>query len=358
MSSSGSLKIGTLLLQAELVQEHDLMDSVQVAKRAKLPLGRVLIGAGFISDDMLNAALAAQSLIRDKVLAHEIAVKTLKAINERGIGFEEALREFGLHSDHLEFTARLGQLLVDSGMISAAQRNEAMQTALSGGLPIGRVLVLKRALSAISAYAALSAQVMIRADNITREQAVQALQTFRTSKCTFEEALMKAGYVKSNISNKIMLGELLIISDQISEEDFLTTLENSLGKDIPLGTVLIESGLITKEKLERILDAQRKVTEGQMTAEDAASFLQQDDGKSPPVSEDASVEFVDLRHLGQAIFGVPDLLIRGKVITHRQANSAQSEAIASELPLEQVLMARRANRLAGFGNSKTLHRLA
>jgi hypothetical protein len=98
--------------------------------------------------------------------------------------------------------------------------------------------------------------------------------------------------------------------------------------------------LITKEKLERILDAQRKITAGQMTVEDARNFLQQDNSQGLPVSKEMPEEFVDLRHLGQAIFGVPDLLIRGKVITHSQANSAQAEAIRSELPLEQVLLAR------------------
>jgi hypothetical protein len=367
MAVPGSLKIGTLLLQAELVQEHDLMDSVQVAQRVKLPLGRVLIGTGFLSDDMLNAALAAQSLIRDKVVSHEVAVKALKATNERGIGFEEALQELGLHSEHLEFTAKLGQLLVDSGMVSVAQRNEALQTALAAGLPIGRVLVLKRALSNLSAYAALSAQVMIRAASITREQAVEALKTFRTESCTFEAALMNAGYIQSNVSNKVMLGELLIISNQISEVDFLTALEKSLSNDLPLGTVLLESGLITKEKLDRTLDVQSKVTEGKITATVAADFLQQEDGESLAVSPGmpeaqmaepeaqkampgrqakqgtekiTAEDFVDLRHLGQANFGVPELLIMGKVITHRQANSAQEEAIRTGISLEKVLLAR------------------
>jgi hypothetical protein len=357
MAVSGSLKIGTLLLQAELVQENDLMDSVQVAKRVKLPLGRVLIGTGFLSDDMLNAALAAQSLIRDKIVSHEAAVKALKATNERGIGFEEALRELGLHSEHLEFTAKLGQLLVDSGMVSVAQRNEALQTALAAGLPIGRVLVLKRALSNLSAYAVLSAQVMIRAASITREQAVEALKTFRTESCTFEAALMNAGYIQSNVSNKVMLGELLIISNQISEVDFLTALEKSLSNDLPLGTVLLESGLITKEKLDRTLDVQSKVTEGKVTATVAADFLQQEDSESLALSpempeaqkgipgrqgtqKDAAEDFVDLRHLGQANFGVPELLIMGKVITHRQANSAQEEAIRTGVSLEKVLLAR------------------
>jgi hypothetical protein len=344
VATAGSLKIGTLLLQAELVQESDLADSVQVAKRMKLPLGRVLIGTGFISDDVLNAALAAQSLIRDKILDHEIAIKALKAINERGIGFEEALREFGLHSENLEFTAKLGQLLVDSGMINLGQRNEALQTAFAAGLPIGRVLVLKSVLSPLSVYAALSAQVMIRADNITRDQAIDALKTVRISKCTFEMALKSAGYAKPKVANKIMLGELLIISDQITEVDFLTALESSLCNDHPLGTVLIESGLITKEKLDRTLEIQKKVTEGKMSSAAAAEYLQQDDGDgsgSPAKMPGKKIHGqADLSGPEKGAFGIAELLMLCKVITHRVANSAEAEAERTGSKFEDVLLAR------------------
>jgi hypothetical protein len=339
MTMAGSLKIGTLLLQADLVKESDLADSVQVAKRMKLPLGRVLIGTGFITDDLLSAALAAQSLIRDKILSHDIAIKSLKAINERGIGFEDALREFGLHSEHLEFTAKLGQLLLDSGLINPTQRNEALQTALAAGLPIGRVLVLKGALSPLYIYAALTAQVMIRSGYIDRDKAIEALKTVKSEKITLEKALKDMGFVKPKVANKIMLGELLIISDQISEVDFLTALENSLSNDLPLGTVLIETGLISQEKLDRTLEAQKLVTTGQMTANSACEYLQKEEidgyGKS---SE--KIALGNLTSIPNNELGVIQMLVLGKVITTRHADSAMAEAKRTGQTQEEVLLAR------------------
>jgi hypothetical protein len=179
---------------------------------------------------------------------------------------------------------------------------------------------------------------MIRANNITRAQAVEALKTTWSSSCSFEEALKHVGYIKSNVSNKVMLGELLIISNQISEVDFLTALENSLINDLPLGTVLIEAGLITKEKLELTLATQKRVTAGEMTAAKAAEFLQQDDSEFGSAAGEPT--FAEMPNGGLANFGVAELLIFGKVITHRQATSAQAEAIRTGLPLQQVLLSR------------------
>lgn len=339
MTVAGSLKIGTLLLQAGIVTEEDLADSVQVAKRMRLPLGRVLVGTGFLSDEILNASLSAQSLIRDSIVPHEVGVKALKAVNKRGITFEDALSEYGLHSDQLEFTTKLGQLLVDSGMISVLQRNEGLQTALAAGLPIGRVLVLRRALSSRHIYAALSAQVMIRAGKITREQAVETLTISKINECSFQATLKEKGYVQPTVSTRIMLGELLIISNQITEIEFITALENSLIDDVPLGKVLIEGGLITQAKLDRTLEAQSKVADGLLTAVEAADHLQRDQ-YDVDVTTEMPVAFADLSNAGELNFGVPQLLVLGRVITHHQASSAHAKSLATGLTVEQVLLAR------------------
>ena len=303
----------------------------------KLPLGRVLIGTGFLTDDVLNAALSAQSLIRDNLLPQDVAVKALKEVQKKGITFAEALREFGINADHLEFTNKLGQLLVDSEMITVNQRNESLQVALAAGLPIGRVLVFKRAISNMHAYGALSAQVLIRAKKIAREQAVEALKMSKKSNCTFEAALRNGGYVNTNASNRIMLGELFIISNQISEVEFLTALENSLSDDRPLGKVLIDLQLISQDQLDRALAAQSQVCNGELSAADAAELLQQIDIESMPLETPATASAIAS---SEPAFGILELLVFGKLITNHQANYARLESVSSGLSLPQVLVQR------------------
>ncbi|HEY9754551.1 MAG TPA: hypothetical protein V6C97_05305 [Oculatellaceae cyanobacterium] len=331
MLSSTSLKIGSLLLQAELVKESDLNDSLPVAKKMKLPLGRVLVGTGFITDDMLNAALSAQSLIRDNMVSSDIAIKALKEVDRRGLTFAEALRQHGLNAEQLDFTNKLGQLLVDSDLITSTQRNESLQTALASGLPIGRVLVFKRAISNREAYAALSAQVLIRAKKISRDQAISALKLCKQNGCHLEDALRDTVYANSTGTSRIMLGELFVISNQISEVEFLTALENSLGNDRPLGQVLVELNLISKEMLERALTAQAKLASGELNVADLVDYIQ-------------NAELADLQSTASAetgaepVFGLLELLSYSNLLTSTQANRVRKDSRDSSLSEPQLLI--------------------
>jgi hypothetical protein len=329
MLSSTSLKIGSLLLQADLVKENDLIDSVPVAKKMKLPLGRVLVGTGFISDDMLNAALSAQSLIRDKMVSSDIAIKALKEADQYGVTFAEALRRHGLNAEQLEFTNKLGQLLVDSDLITSTQRNEALQTALAAGLPMGRVLVFKRAITNRVAYAALSAQVLIRAKKLSRPQAISALKFCKKNNCHLEEALREEVHVNATGASRIMLGELFVISNQISEVEFLTALENSLANGRPLGQVMVELNLISNEMLDRALNAQTKVTSGELDMADIVDFMHNVEISNSESGSDASAD---------PAFGLLELLTYCNLLTSMQANRVRKDARESALSQAQLLI--------------------
>ena len=331
MLGSTSLKIGSLLVQANLVKESDLKNSVPVAKKMKLPLGRVLVGAGLITDDMMNAALSAQSLIRDNMVSSETAVEALKEADQYGVTFADALRQHGLHAEQLDFTNKLGQLLVDSDLITAVQRNEALQTALAAGLPIGRVLVFKRAITNREAYAALSAQVLIRARKITRSQAIDALRFCKKNSCHLEQALREEVHVNATGASRIMLGELFILSNQISEVEFLTALENSLATDRPLGQVMIELNLISTEMLERALSAQAKVASNELAMADVVDFMNNadSDGLPPDTAGDA---------IAEPPFTLLELLTYCNLLTSTQANRIRKDSQFSALSQPQLLI--------------------
>jgi hypothetical protein len=304
MYELSSMKLGALLGQANLVRPDDLKASVPMAKKMRLPIGRVLVSTGALSDEVLEAALSAQSLIRERLVPAETAIKALKNVKEKGVSFAEALSEYGLKIEHLEFTNKLGQLLVDSEYVTSDQRHEALQVALGTGLPLGRVLVFKQLLSNATAYAALSAQVLIRASKISREQAIEALKKSNNDHYSFEQALTDEGCGSVLGSQKVMLGQLLVSSNSISEIDFLMGLEKSLGEENPLGKVLVELQMLSPDQLERALTFQKRVQENLISVDEAAAFLQQ--GKSdipqapqpvapppqpttaPPIPEEAS----------------------------------------------------------------------
>jgi hypothetical protein len=270
------ITVETLLQQADFIKKKDLEYVTPLAKKMRLPIGRVLVSTGYIRAHILNIALAAQSLVNGKAITLIVAVRALKEADTRNIGLDEVLLEYGLSAKLLDYTNKLGQLLVDSEFVTERQRSDALQMALSSNLPMARILVLQRVITNIQAYAALSAQILLRRGEVSREQAITALKMTKLTNCPLELALKKGGFVDSQSFGKVMLGELLMISNQLSEMSFLTSLEKSLINSVPLGKVLVESGCISQDTLERALYAQKQVSEGRMTQMFAADFVKFD----------------------------------------------------------------------------------
>ncbi|MDR3612689.1 MAG: hypothetical protein P4L53_03930 [Candidatus Obscuribacterales bacterium] len=341
MRTVGSINIGSLLLQAELIKKSDLESALPLSKRMKLPLGRVLVITGFVSDRTLNAALAAQSLIRDKAITLDIALKALKEAEKNDLSFEQMLLQYGISTKLLEYTNKLGQLLIDSDFISEKQRSEALQMALISSLPLGRILVLQKVINNVQAYAALSAQILIRTGEISREQAIVALMLTKDTNRPFEVALKDGGFINSQALGRIMLGELLVISDQLSEVNFLTCLEKSLIENIPLGRVLVDAGFLSANKLERALSAQKQISDGQMTQADAAEYINAGFKNLEELSDTKNRKNGSMVRLGE-------LLVLCKIITYEQVVNAYLTSVNDSMPLETAL------RLSGTVESAVL----
>ena len=329
MKPVGSINIGSLLVQAGLIREEDLDAAVDLSKQMKLPVGRVLVSTGFISDEALTAAVDAQSLIREKTVTLEIAVKALKEASEKKAGLADILLEYGLDAKILDYTNKLGQLLVDSEFITEKQRLEALKLALASGLPLGRILVMQKATSNTQALAALSAQILIRTGEISREQAIEALGISLQNKCSLESALKEKGFVKSESFDKFMLGELLMSANQLSEVRFLTSLEQSLIEDSPIEKALLSLGYLTPEQLERAIHAQKQITLGQMSQSAGADYIQQGQNNSPSttLSEDDSEPKIALS----------ELLVLCKLISHQAILEVDSKSIESGTHLSDIL---------------------
>jgi hypothetical protein len=116
------------------------------------------------------------------------------------------------------------------------QFDEAMETSIVSGLPLVRVLVLQQSLDEKSAYAGLTAQLMVKERKVGRDQAVGALKLSHMHGDQLEEILEFGGFKKYRSTNFVRLGELLVLSEMIGELDLLSCVERSMSDAKPLGT--------------------------------------------------------------------------------------------------------------------------
>ena len=90
--AANTVRFGELLTGAGFVSEDDMTDAVQIATDTRQLTGRVLVMSGYVTQEQLQAALAAQELIRNGKLDVSTALQTLKYARLKGVPFDEALR--------------------------------------------------------------------------------------------------------------------------------------------------------------------------------------------------------------------------------------------------------------------------
>jgi hypothetical protein len=274
-SDSKPVKLGELLIAAGLLTSQTLEDAIRTASETGLPIGRVLIMSGAMSDNALQGAISAQSMVKDQLLAPDNAVEVLKLIAQLNIPLEQALTNLNFQAREEARTTKLGQLLTAAQVISERQLGEALKSSQETGLPLGRILVLTQAITETMLSAALTAQVLVRDGKVTREQAIEGLSSARRRRVSIETSLADHGYFRPPVKQSVKLGELYVLSDLLLESDLMTALEKSLVQRVPIGQIFLQAGLTTNTVLEAALKVQEMVANGTLNSLQASQALRQ-----------------------------------------------------------------------------------
>lgn len=271
-------RLGDLLIEFGLVDKKDIGEALKIASEIGMPLGRVMIMSGFLTEDQLQSAVQLQSMLKDRMIEMPVATKACELMVKKGLTLKDALDQAGWSKDSKEAevkATKLGDLLLASQFVSKEQLDEALSRSFSTGLPFGRLLVLSGSLPEQLLESALNAQILIRDQRITREQAIDGLRAAKTRQIAVEVPLMDKGLYRLPSHKTIRLGELLVLASLISEADLMYAVEMGLVNQKPIGKVLIELGLITQEMLNVALKVQEGVGRGELSPLAGAQSLRE-----------------------------------------------------------------------------------
>ena len=278
--------IGDLLVRADLITRRGLTNCLNIASQSESPIGQVLSINGFVTEEELNAGLRVQALIRERLLPEDKGIQALSYVRTKKYSLDEALDELGWKSEYYKFTRSLGDLLIDSGTLDADQLDKGLSASQRSGLPLARVLVLQGALSEFVAYAALTAQTLLRDDKIARDQAVGALRLTKMHGDSLEDYLEFGGLRKIRPDHILRLGEFFVLAELVSELDLLSAVETGLAEAKPIGQILVESGLVGENVVEAALDLQDLIRANKISPNKAVDVLKRCDETGNSVAEE------------------------------------------------------------------------
>ncbi len=170
------VRVGDMLVAARVVSSAEITEAIQVSKRLSIPIGRVLITSGCVTEKLLHAALDLQSLIRDGEVPLESALKALARIEKTNCTVKEALEVLNFRPKYGKGKNNLADLLVDSNLVSQDQIDDALRTSFEYGTPLGSTLVFQGALSPDFFPSISAIQEKVSNGKLSNEEAIDELK--------------------------------------------------------------------------------------------------------------------------------------------------------------------------------------
>jgi two-component system NarL family sensor kinase len=273
MTQQSTITVADLLYRAQVISQDQLARAVATSIRTKDSLSKALVKNGTLAESVRTGTLA-HALLADGLIVLDMAVEAVRRSVDERINLEEALERLGWRTDYKLVVARLCQLLTESGSVSEADISNAVEASTASGLPLGRVLVVRRVVPEALVYAALTGQVLIKEGRITAEQAIAGLKLATKQQSSMELALAQMGALPMERTDPIRLGELLSAAGMVSEIDLLSAVEKGMGHEVPIGQVLLKHGLLPQHVLDKALTLQFMVNNRSLTPNDAIAQLQ------------------------------------------------------------------------------------
>lgn len=269
----------TLLLGASIISQQKLEEAMSTAKSLNVPLARALTMLSMVGEGTLKIVLEADELVRSKKATVDLALKALRLARQNNMIMEDAIGV--ITSVHKKtqtvrsITNPLTELLMKAELITNEQLGRSIIQGKDTGMQMGRIMVLNRDLSGWMMTAALTAQLLVRDEKITKDQAVQALLIVARRRVSLEQALFELGLFSEKSGQTVRIGELVLMAGFLSEGDMLECLEIELIKEKQFGQILLEQGLVTHDLLEAAIILQDMVSNNTVKAYQAADALKQ-----------------------------------------------------------------------------------
>lgn len=170
------VRVGDMLVAARVVSSAEITEAIQVSKRLNIPIGRVLITSGCVTEKLLHSALDLQSLVRDGEVPLDSALKALARIEKTNCTVKEALELLNFRPKYGKGNNNLADLLVDSNLVSQQQIDDALTTSFEYGTPLGSTLVFQGALSPDFFPAISAIQEKVNNGKLSNDEAITELK--------------------------------------------------------------------------------------------------------------------------------------------------------------------------------------
>ena len=291
------VQLGELLLNAQYVTPQQLSVALAQHEKTDLPLGRVLVLSGVLTEGLLTTAINAQILVRDHKLDRAQAIESLTQAKIRQIPIEMAAREKGFYELPNRTLPRLGELLTVAEIINDTQLANALEISLARKQPVGAVLTESGLVKREILESALVVQKMIGEGTVKVAEAKSILLAVSHGQ-RLEEALRRFEQLKLEVKTGVPpLVTMLKLFGCVDDVDVIKAFSVAQNDTQVISQVLLVGGAVNEETLTRAQGCCQLIESGRLTMEHASILF--DYSQKRHIDLDTALQELQWQHGGK-----------------------------------------------------------
>lgn len=323
------VRIGVLLINADLLRPQDMQSALLCARQTGRKLGDVLLTQRLLKPEELQCALELQRMIKDGSVTVELGTKALRSYRENPAPVAELLARLGFCGIKTIGNHDLADILLQANCITQPQLDQARWNAAKNNLPLGRNLVLAGAITPSTLGMALTLLTHVRERTISDEAGIEALKQAVANHVPLADVINLSATASPH---HVRVGELLSQAGLLSESDSMMAVEHGLLNRQCIGETLLRHNLISPLVLDAVLKVQNMLDENSISRIQAAELLRQVAGKELAL-EDCLTAMARLRAQ------VLELLLESRIISEAQVHQSLSASPSFETDILRALFA-------------------
>ncbi|MBZ0187490.1 MAG: hypothetical protein K8F91_14680 [Candidatus Obscuribacterales bacterium] len=321
------LRLGDLLLKAEIITSGYIQEALGNFEQQGLPLGKVLVVSGYLNDAQLRAALDLQYMVNDGLLDTKDAVSVLKICHQSSIPLADAFEAANIVQPEEKDTNKLGQLLTESGVLTATLLFECLSTNQKTALPLGHIVCHRGYASQALIDRTLLVQQLIRKGQLMRKQGINSLKVAFEREKTLMQLEINRGYRFMPLKKTPLLGDLLLEAKILPERQIRQCLIESIVNDTTLGKTLIDAAGLSRQLVDAAVELQESLDNATLNLEEALICL-----KEIKISQVSSVqamaEVATAKHKDNKASDLIELLLASGIIKKTQIPDDMQDRLA------------------------------
>ena len=271
--ATGTTKLGEILVEAGVIKNDLIIQSLAIAKNSKLPIGRVLTMYGFTNEKVIESALAAQKGLRDGRFNRQQASQLVRVAYTSHVDAEQAQSIIGLTQAEAAKFGELGRILLASSVLDEATLTQAKSEIELTNKTIGQLLLEQEKLPTHILINALHLALLCRDGALPRVDAVSILKRINSDNVTLPEACDALSLGRLPEQKDIHLAAFLIMAQFVDQRLVLQTLEDSLDRGAFFGDILVEQQALTTLSLDAAIHLQEMVEHEILELEQACDIF-------------------------------------------------------------------------------------